>query len=91
MANRSYEYEITWCWKDEGNRPENIEEITTVKSTTVQRAIGKMVREINEQEGFEKGSDEYLRPSDLLVIDVRTHKLNNAIIAYKRANGKLEA
>jgi hypothetical protein len=90
MANRSYEYEITWCYKDDGNRPDNIEEITTVRSTTVGRAISKMVRELNSPEGAEpltKDHEDYLRASDILVIDCRTHKLNTAIINYKKANG----
>lgn len=84
MANRSYTFEITWCYKDEGNRPENIVEITEVKSTTVGRAISKMVRELNE--GLEKDHDDYLRASDILVIDVRNHKLTSAILEHKRAN-----
>jgi hypothetical protein len=85
MANRSYPFEITWCWKEDGNRPENIVEVTEVKSTTVGRAIGKLVRQLNEEEGFEKGSDDYIRASDLLVIDVRNHKITSAIIEAKRA------
>lgn len=88
MANRTYEFEITWCWKEEGNRPDNIEEITVVKSTTVGRAISKMVRELNE--GLGKDDDDFVKASELLVIDVRNHKLTNAIIAHKRATGQLE-
>jgi len=81
MSNRSYDFEITWCWKDEGNRPENIEEVTTVRSTTVPRAISKLVRELSNEE-------EEIRASDLLVIDVRNHKLTSAILAAKqKANG----
>jgi len=86
MANRSYKFEITWCYKDEGNRPDNIEEITEVASTTVPRAISKLVKTLNE--GLEKDDDDFLRASDLLVIDVRSHQLTNGILAYKRANGQ---
>lgn len=89
MANRSYDFEITWCYKEDGNRPENIEDITTVRSTTVQRAISKFVRELNVVDGvaLEKDNDEYIKAADLLVIDVRAHKLNSALIDFKRANG----
>jgi hypothetical protein len=91
MANRSYLYEITWCYKEDGNRPDNIEDITEVSSTTVQRAIGKLVRELNAPEGAEpltKDDEEFLRASDLMIIDVRTHKLNDAIIKFKKENGR---
>lgn len=87
MANRSYPFEITWCWKEDGNRPENIVEVTEVKSTTVGRAIGKLVRELNlddQGEPLPKDHEERVRASDLLVIDVRNHKITNAIIAAKR-------
>lgn len=89
MANRSYDFEITWCWKEDGNRPDNIEEITTVRSTTVPRAISKLVRLLND-EGF--GEEEApVKANELMVIDVRNHKLTSAIIAKKRENGQPEA
>ena len=91
MANRSYEFEIVWCWKEDGNRPDDIAEITTVKSTTVPRAISKLVRTLNEEEGNTKEANNLIKSSDLMVIDVRNHKLTSAIIAHKRANGQPEA
>jgi hypothetical protein len=93
MANRTYPYEITWCYKEDGNRPENIEEVTEVTSTTVQRAIGKLIRELNAPAGAEpltKDHEDYLRASDLLIIDVRSHKLTNGIIAAKKAAQEAE-
>lgn len=84
MANRTYDFEITWCWKEDGNRPDNIADITAVRSTTVNRAVGKLVRQLNEQEGLTKEDENFIRASDLLVIDVRNHKLTSAIIAHKR-------
>lgn len=89
MANRSYDFEITWCYKEDGNRPENIEAVSTVRSTTVNRAVSKLVRELNDEDGAGDGADD-LRASDLLVIDVRNHKLTNAIIEHKRTTGQLE-
>jgi hypothetical protein len=86
MDNRTYKFEITWCYKEDGNRPDNIEEITEVSSTTVQRAISKLVRQLNED--VSKDDPDFLRASELLVIDVRTHQLTNAIIEHKRANGQ---
>lgn len=88
MANRSYPFEITWCWKEDGNRPENIVEVTEVKSTTVGRAIGKLVRELNlddDGQPLPKDHEDRVRASDLLVIDVRNHKITSAIIEAKRA------
>lgn len=87
MTNRTYKYEITWCWKEDGNRPDNIEEITEVSSTTVPRAISKLARILTE-EGFAAEGNEKVKTSELLVIDVRSHQLNNAIITYKKGNGK---
>lgn len=89
MANRSYEFEITWCYTEDGNRPENIAEVTTVKSTTVNRAISKLVRELDAEDKEAEG--EGLKAKDIQVIDVRNHKLTTAIIAAKRAAGQLEA
>jgi hypothetical protein len=83
MANRTYDFEITWCWKDNGNRPDHIEEITTVRSTTVPRAISKLARMLTE-EGFAAEGEDKVKASELLVIDVRNHKITNAIIAHKR-------
>jgi hypothetical protein len=94
MANRSYPFEITWCWKEDGNRPENIAEVTEVKSTTVGRAIGKLVRELNLDDNGEplaKDHEDRVKASDLLVIDVRNHKITTAIMAAKRAAGQPEA
>lgn len=85
MANRSYVFEITWTWSEQGNRPENIEEITEVKSTTVPRAISKLVRELHADIGSE---DEPIKAKDIFVIDVRNHKLTTSIIEHKRANGQ---
>lgn len=92
MANRTYPYEITWCYKEDGNRPDNIEEVTEVTSTTVQRAIGKLVRELNTVDGVavDKKDPEYLKASDLLIIDVRSHKLTNGIIEAKKAAKEAE-
>lgn len=88
MANRSYPFEITFCWKEDGNRPDDIAEIREVKSTTVNRAISKMVRELNKEEGLTKDDADFIRASDLMIIDVRNHKLTSAIIEHKRANGQ---
>lgn len=91
MANRSYPFEITWCWKEDGNRPDNIVEVTEVKSTTVGRAIGKLVRELNLDDDGKPLPEEHedrVRASDLLVIDVRNHKITSAIIDAKRLAGR---
>lgn len=84
MPNRSYPFEITWCWKEDGNRPGGIADITEVTSTTVSRAVSKLVRQLNEEEGNEKGDEDYFKSSDLMIIDVRNHKLTQAIIDFKR-------
>lgn len=87
MGNRSYPYEITWCWKEDGNRPDAIVEVTEVTATTVGRAISKLVREMNFDDAgkpLEKDHKDYIKAADLLVIDVRSHKLTNAIIAAKK-------
>lgn len=78
MANRSYDFEIAWCWKEDGNRPDNIEEITSIRSTTVPRAISKLARTLTEEMG------EPVKASEFMVIDVRNHKLTTAITDWKR-------
>lgn len=86
MANRTYPFEITWCWKEDGNRPDDIIEITEVKATTVNRAISKLVRQLNDEEPDTNGEETTpVKASDLLVIDVRNHKITTAIIEHKRA------
>jgi hypothetical protein len=86
MANKTYKYEITWSWKEDGNR--NIEEISTVTATTVPRAINKLVKELNDENGTaDPKAEDRVRASDIMVIDVRSHQLNNAIIGVKKLNG----
>lgn len=77
MANRTYPFEITWCWKEDGNRPEAIAEVTPIAATTVNRAIAKLVKELSTEE-------EPVKASDLMVVDVRCHKLTTAIIETKK-------
>lgn len=89
MANRTYPYEITWCWKEDGNKPDSIVEVSEVSSTTVNRAISKLARELHAELGTE---EEPIKTSSILVIDVRSHRLTNAIIDTKHRmaeeNGK---
>ena len=88
MGNRSYPYEITWCWKEDGNRPDGIQEVSEVTSTTVGRAINKLARELHDELGSE---EEPIKPSSILVIDVRSHKLTNAIIDAKKKTSEENA
>lgn len=82
MANRTYPFEITWCWKEDGNRPSNIEEITEISATTVPRAISKLARLLSDEMG------EQVKASELMVIDVRNHKVTTAIIDWKKENNR---
>lgn len=85
MSNRTYPFEITWCWAEGGNRPDNIEEITEVSSTTVPRAISKLVRMLHDEMGSE---EEPIKAKEIFVIDVRNHKLTSAIVEHKQAHGQ---
>jgi hypothetical protein len=66
MANRTYTYEVYWAYKTDGNR--TAEDCITVKATTVQRAISKAVKEINN--GVDPSEEDYLKTADLLIISV---------------------
>jgi hypothetical protein len=78
MANKTRKYVVRFTWKDEGNRAPAHSHNTT--GTTVQRAISKVVKDINE--GLVSPEilasipadlgDEELRASDLMVVDVRS-------------------
>jgi hypothetical protein len=78
MANKTRKYIIQFTFKAEGNRADRLTHETT--GTTVQRAISKLVKDLNEgkaqQAVFDRIpaelGDEELRASDLMVIDVRT-------------------
>lgn len=72
MANKTREYTILFSMKADGNR--RIEDMETVKATTVPRAISKFVREYNE--GVPE--DEQLKASDYMILDVRTKDLDKA-------------
>jgi len=71
MANKTYNYEVYWAWKDQGNRvAEGVEEVS---ATTVQRAISKAVKELNADDNggyFQSTDEEYVRASDVLIIAV---------------------
>jgi hypothetical protein len=84
MGNRAYDFEVTWCWKEDGNRPDQIVGIDIVRSTTATRAISKLVRTLNEEEGNEKGAEGFIKISDLMILDVRNHKITQNIINFKR-------
>jgi len=81
MSNRTYPYEITWAYKEHGNKPDALADVTEVSATTVQRAISKLVKQLND-EG--PADSEELRASDIMVVDVRSHKLTNAIMEVKK-------
>lgn len=78
MANKTRKYVVRFTWKAEGNRAEPHVRETT--GTTVQRAISKVVKDINEglvpQEVLDsipaELGDEDIRASDLMVVDVRS-------------------
>ena len=84
MANKTRKYVVTFTWKDEGNRADPQTHATT--GTTVQRAISKVVKDINEglvpQEILDSIpaalDDEDIRASDLMVVDVRSVDFNQA-------------
>lgn len=81
MANKTRTYLVKWCWKIEGNR--TTPEEHHVAATTVQRAISKTVKDINDGKWeavsdtralpealeAELGGDD-VRASDLMVVEV---------------------
>jgi hypothetical protein len=78
MANKTRKYVVHFTFKAEGNRAVAMQHLTT--GTTVQRAISKVVKDLNEgkadQAVFDRIpselGDEELRASDLMVLDVRS-------------------
>lgn len=79
MANKTRTYLVKWCWKAEGNRALPQEHLT--QATTVQRAISKTVKDINEgkwdkeiPQAVEATLEAEVRASDLLVVEVSPTK-----------------
>lgn len=75
MANKTRQYVLQFTWKEDGNRAERLEH--QVAATTVQRAISKLVADINTGKcevdiPASIDDEDDIRASDLLVIDVRT-------------------
>lgn len=73
MANKTRTYDLTWGWKVTGNRDDLMTD--QVKATTVQRAVGKLVKALNEGDIEPEGGfpvhikdDDDIRASDLLIV-----------------------
>lgn len=81
MANKTRKYTVCYYFKEDGNRSKAVNAWVT-QATTVQRAISKLVKDINEGKAQPSipaslGEDE-IRASDLLVVDVRTAEYDEA-------------
>lgn len=78
MANKTRTYQVTWSYKEDGNR--ELSSVDIVSATTVQRAISKLVRTLNDED---PDRDDY-KTSDFLFIDVRATdpKLEKAIKSW---------
>lgn len=72
MANKARSYTIVFAYKEDGNRNLGNAETAVIEATTVQRAITKLVRELNAEPVPEDEEVNTVKTSDLLVIDVRT-------------------
>ena len=72
MANKSYTYDVSFTYKEEGNRA--TPDVVQVKATTVQRAITKVVKELNTEEDgtvLDKDHEDFVKTADLMVVEVR--------------------
>lgn len=85
-SNKPRSYTILFAYKEDGNRNLGTAEKATVEATTVQRAIAKLVRELNtpeddkvDAEGFEQAP---IKASELLVIDVRTAEVTKFLNSH---------
>jgi hypothetical protein len=81
-SNKTRTYTVLFAYKDDGNRKLNDTYLEVVQATTVQRAIPKLVRTMNEEEPPADG-ERALKASDLLIIDVRTAEATPWITAKK--------
>lgn len=80
---RSYRYTITWCFKNETHANRVIEDFWHGTATSVPRAISKMVREFNAEDG---GVDP-IRVADLWVLDVRSESFDEPLRRHDEQRG----
>ena len=88
MANKTRKYTVSFTWKEDGNRVDPY--VAATSATTVQRAISKVVKEVNEglvkgidgkplevnwPESF--GDDDEARAADFMFVDVRSADFHN--------------
>ena len=64
VANKTYQFEVTYAWAEEGNRNEEKMLTEQIAATTVPRAISKLVKELKETGDI--GSS-----ADILVVEVK--------------------
>lgn len=82
-SNKPRSYSILFAYKEDGNRNLGTAERATVEATTVQRAIAKLVRELNAGEDVEGFEPSPVKASELLVIDVRTAEVTKFLNSHE--------
>lgn len=81
-SNKPRSYTILFAYKEDGNRNLGNAEKATVEATTVQRAIAKLVRELNAEPVPEDQDPFVVKASELLVIDVRTAEVTKFLNSH---------
>ena len=67
--SKSRRLAVTWCYREEDSNEVEGMHLTEVKSTNIQSAVTALLRQLND--GIERGTAEFLRKSDLVVVEVR--------------------
>lgn len=81
MANKSYKYTILWGWREDGNR--TVEALWEGTATSVPRAISKLVKELNDDDGAGDGAQD-VKISDLFILDVRCAQMTESLNFLKQ-------
>lgn len=67
--SKSRRLAVTWCYREEDSNDTDLMHLAEVRSTNIGSAVTALVRKLNE--GVERGTDDFLRKSDLVVVEVR--------------------
>lgn len=67
--SKSRRLAVTWCYRDEDSNDTDLMHVNEVKSTNIGSAVTALLRTLNE--GIERGAEDFLKKSDLVVVEVR--------------------
>lgn len=76
--SRSRRYHMVWCYREEPSNDDSTLYNTEVRSTNIGSAVTSLLKYLNE--GRERTDPEFLRKSDLVVVEARVMRRGEVLM-----------